>query len=81
MLELILERVNGRVPVMAAGSVKRPDDALKVAELGLPLIAIGHALVMDPEWVEKTVDGREVEIDTELKVSKLAVISLTNSLE
>lgn len=36
---------------------------------------------MDPEWVEKTVDGREVEIDSELKVSKLAVISLTNSLE
>lgn len=79
-LELILERVNGRVPVMAAGSVKTPDDALKAAELGLPLIAIGHALVMDHEWVEKTADGREVEIDSELKVSKLDQLDIPEKL-
>jgi 2,4-dienoyl-CoA reductase-like NADH-dependent reductase (Old Yellow Enzyme family) len=79
-LELILERVNGRVPVMATGSVKTQDDALKVAELGLPLIAIGHALVMDPEWVEKAENGWGAKIDTELKVSKLDQLELPEKL-
>ncbi|BBH20220.1 NADH-dependent flavin oxidoreductase [Paenibacillus baekrokdamisoli] len=79
-LELILDKVNGRVPVMAAGSVKTPDDALKAVEKGLPLFAIGHALVMDPEWAQKALNGREAEIDTELKVSKLSQLELPDKL-
>ena len=46
----------------------------------IPLIAIGHALVMDPEWVEKTADGREVVIDSELKVSKLDLLDIPEKL-
>ncbi|MFB5265624.1 NADH-dependent flavin oxidoreductase [Paenibacillus enshidis] len=80
ILELILEKVNGRVPVIAAGSVKTPDDALKAAELGLPLIAIGHALITDPDWVQKVETGREAEIDTELKVSKLDQLEIPDKL-
>ncbi|MNG27125.1 hypothetical protein D3C84_1122100 [compost metagenome] len=70
-LELILESANGKVPVMAAGSMITPDDALKAVEVGLPLAAIGHALIMNPDWVEKVANGREAEIDSELSVSKL----------
>lgn len=79
-LELILERANGRVPVMAAGSMRTPDDAMKALELGLPLIAIGQALIMNPEWVEMVANGRESEIDTELKVSKLNQLDIPEKL-
>ncbi|WP_436238933.1 hypothetical protein [Paenibacillus sp. LjRoot153] len=58
-LELILGRANGKVPVMAAGSIITPDNALKAMELGLPLVAIGRALIMNPNWVEKVANGRE----------------------
>ncbi|WP_246552916.1 hypothetical protein [Paenibacillus tritici] len=59
-----IERANGKAPVMAAGSIITPDDALKAVELGLPLVAIGHALIMDPNWVEKVANGREAEVDS-----------------
>lgn len=79
-LEWILERVNGKVPVLAAGSILTPDEALKAMELGLPLFAIGHALIMDPDWVEKAANGREAEIDTELKVAKLDQLQIPGKL-
>ncbi|URJ61334.1 NADH-dependent flavin oxidoreductase [Paenibacillus polymyxa] len=79
-LELILERANGKVPVMAAGSIITPDDALKAMELGLPLVAIGHALIMDPNWVEKVANGREAEVDSELNVSKLDQLNIPEKL-
>jgi 2,4-dienoyl-CoA reductase-like NADH-dependent reductase (Old Yellow Enzyme family) len=79
-LELILERVNGRVPVLAAGSMRTPDDVAKALELGLSLAAIGQALIMNPEWVEMVANGRESEIDTELKVSKLNQLDIPEKL-
>lgn len=79
-LELILERANGRVPVMAAGSVRKPDDAVKALELGLSLIAIGQALVMNPNWVELVEKGHEDAIETELKPSKLSELNVPEKL-
>lgn len=79
-LELILERANGKVPVMAAGSIVTPDDALRAVELGLPLVAIGHALIIDPNWVEKIATGREAEVDSELNISKLDQLNIPEKL-
>ncbi|WP_419875207.1 NADH-dependent flavin oxidoreductase [Candidatus Pristimantibacillus sp. PTI5] len=79
-LELILERANGKVPVFAAGSILTPDDAVKVMDLGLPLFVIGHALIINPDWVEKVANGREAEVETELKVSKLDQLQIPGKL-
>ncbi|WP_226530643.1 NADH-dependent flavin oxidoreductase [Metabacillus niabensis] len=79
-LELILEKANSKVPVLAAGSIVTPDDALKTMELGLPLIAIGHALIMNPDWVEKVANGREAEVASELDVSKLDQLNIPEKL-
>ncbi|MDQ0114093.1 NADH-dependent flavin oxidoreductase [Paenibacillus harenae] len=79
-LELIVERANGKVPVLAAGSILTPDDALTAMEKGLPLFAIGHALIMNPDWVEKVANGREAEVDTELNVSKLDQLNIPEKL-
>jgi len=79
-IELILEKANGKVPVLAAGSMVTPDDVLKAMELGLPLIAIGQALIMNPDWVEKVANGHESEIDSELNVSKLDQLNIPDKL-
>ncbi|MCJ7992783.1 NADH-dependent flavin oxidoreductase [Priestia sp. OVS21] len=79
-LELILEHANGKVPVMAAGSMRTPDDTIQAMEKGLPLMAIGQALVMNPQWVEMVVEGREDEILTELKISRLSEIHVPEKL-
>lgn len=79
-IELILEKANGKVPVLAAGSIVTPDDALKAMELGLPLIAIGRTLIMNPDWVEKVANGREDEINSELNFSELDQLNIPEKL-
>ncbi|RCW45436.1 NADH-dependent flavin oxidoreductase [Paenibacillus prosopidis] len=61
-LEWIQERVGHLVPVIGVGAVRTPDDALKALETGIPLVAIGRELIIEPDWVEKIAEGREAEI-------------------
>ncbi len=69
IIELILDRVGGQVPVVAAGRIRRPEDAVKALELGLSMVAIAQALVMNPNWVELIKEGRAEEIETALRIS------------
>jgi 2,4-dienoyl-CoA reductase-like NADH-dependent reductase (Old Yellow Enzyme family) len=79
-LELLVERVQGRVPVLAAGSIVTPDDVAKGLDKGLSLAAIGHALVMNPDWVEKVQNGQESEIQTAIKASKVSELEIPEKL-
>lgn len=79
-LELIVEHVNGRVPVMAAGSMVTPDDVSTALDKGLSLAAIGHTLIMNPDWVEKVQTGKVAEIETAIKTSKVSELELPEKL-
>ena len=63
---VIHERIGSRVPVIGAGSVLIPDDAIKIMEQGIPLVGIGRELLMEPGWVEKIIAGDEKSIRTTL---------------
>lgn len=65
-LELIQEKVGGGVPVIGVGSIRTADDAVKAMQTGVPLIALGRELIVDPDWVEKVEQGRDDEILTTL---------------
>jgi 2,4-dienoyl-CoA reductase-like NADH-dependent reductase (Old Yellow Enzyme family) len=78
IIELILNHVNGRIPVIAAGSIKTPDDVLKAIELGLSLVAIGQALVINPNWMDLTVKGEPIE--EALSISKRAELAVPEKL-
>ncbi|SDK42165.1 2,4-dienoyl-CoA reductase [Paenibacillus sp. OK060] len=79
-LELIVEHVNSRVPVLAAGSMVTPDDVAKGLDKGLNLAVIGHALITEPDWVEKVQSGQESEIQTTIKASKVSALELPEKL-
>ncbi|MBB3112136.1 2,4-dienoyl-CoA reductase-like NADH-dependent reductase (Old Yellow Enzyme family) [Paenibacillus phyllosphaerae] len=79
-LELILEKVAGRVPVMAAGSMRTPDDALNASALGLPLFALGQALVMNPGWVTLVQEGNEDLIVKELDPQAIKELDIPEKL-
>lgn len=64
-IELITERVAGRVPVIGVGSIHTPDEAVKALQ-DVPLVALGRELIMEPDWVEKVQAGRTDEIKTTL---------------
>lgn len=79
-LELIAEHVNNRVPVIAAGSMVTADDVKTALDKGLTLAAIGHALIMNPDWIEKVQNGNEAEIKTAIRKSKVSELELPEKL-
>jgi 2,4-dienoyl-CoA reductase-like NADH-dependent reductase (Old Yellow Enzyme family) len=66
-IELIKATAAGRVPVIGVGSIHTAEDAHKALETGIPLIALGREIIMDPDWVEKVETGREADIVTTIK--------------
>ncbi|MBY8314819.1 NADH-dependent flavin oxidoreductase [Vibrio fluvialis] len=67
-----IERVADRLPLMAAGEVRTPNQARHVLETGMPLVVVGRSLVMNPTWVEMAQDGRDQEICAALDLSHSA---------
>lgn len=65
-LEIIQERVGEKIPVIGVGSIYEADDAVEAFKTGVPLLALGRELIIDPDWVEKVESGRESEIETKL---------------
>jgi 2,4-dienoyl-CoA reductase-like NADH-dependent reductase (Old Yellow Enzyme family) len=74
-IEIIQERVGSLVPVIGVGSLYTPEEVEKAFGTGVPLIALGRELIIDPEWVQKVEEGREDEIKT--KIDKDAQQELT----
>ncbi|ULT54644.1 NADH-dependent flavin oxidoreductase [Neobacillus drentensis] len=69
-IEIIQERVGDKVPVFGVGSLYTADDVLKAFQSGVPFIAMGRELIIDPDWVQKVKEGREAEIETKIDKSK-----------
>ncbi|MGO7165243.1 NADH:flavin oxidoreductase, partial [Rhizobium johnstonii] len=67
--ELIAARVAGRIPVIAAGQIKSPQQAESALHLGLSLVAVGQGLVINPEWVELSRSGKEKLIENEIRTT------------
>ncbi|MBY0095793.1 NADH-dependent flavin oxidoreductase [Mesobacillus maritimus] len=69
-IEYLLETINQRVPLIGVGSIYSAEDARKAFETGVPLLALGRELIIDPDWVQKVAEGKEAEIITEIDKSK-----------
>jgi 2,4-dienoyl-CoA reductase-like NADH-dependent reductase (Old Yellow Enzyme family) len=66
-LEWIQERVGAQVPVIGVGAVLTPEDAVEAAQTGVPLVAIGRELIMEPDWVEKVASGKQSTLRTTIQ--------------
>lgn len=69
-IDYLLETINNRVPLIGVGSIYSADDALRAFEAGVPLLALGRELIIDPDWVQKVSEGKEDEIITKLDKDK-----------
>src|SRR6185437_9938505 len=54
--------IAGRSAVMASGGVKTCMDAEGAIKMGADLVAVGRAVVVDPEWLSKVRSKREASI-------------------
>ncbi|PGT90613.1 NADH-dependent flavin oxidoreductase [Bacillus sp. AFS040349] len=69
-ISYLQETINDRVPLIGVGSIYSAEDARKAFETGVPLLALGRELIIDPDWVQKVTDGKEDEIVTEINKDK-----------
>lgn len=79
-IELILNHIAGRVPVIAAGKIRTPSQAQEAISTGLPLVAIGKGLVINPEWVTLAESGRGHEIQTTLNPQLVHELTIPDKL-
>lgn len=63
---MIREALPQTIPVIGVGGIHHPDDALRVIDDGVELVALGRQLLLDPDWIEKVRAGRVDEIKTQL---------------
>jgi len=79
ILKLVLDHVNHRIPVVAAGAIKQFDEATKALEMGLSLVAIGHGLIINPDWVELA--SNEEKAEEVLSMSKADKLAIPKKLQ
>ena len=75
------EHVGNRVPIIGVGSIHTPNQAVQALQkTGIPLIALGRELIMEPEWVEKVEHGKENEIKTTINQNDQARLQVPDPL-
>ena len=60
--KMIRDALPDTVPVVGVGGVFHPDDALRILDDGVDLVAMGRQLLLEPDWVQKVQAGRLGEI-------------------
>ncbi|WP_433771122.1 NADH-dependent flavin oxidoreductase [Bacillus wiedmannii] len=78
-VQLIQEAVGNEIPVIGVGALQTAEQVEKALKV-TPLVALGHALIMDPEWLEKVKEGKEDTIFDALYRSEKVDIDLPKAL-
>ncbi|EMC1754933.1 NADH:flavin oxidoreductase, partial [Escherichia coli] len=65
---------------IAAGKIRTPSQAQEAISTGLPLVAIGKGLVINPEWVTLAESGRSHEIQTTLNPQLVPELTIPDKL-
>ncbi|MCI4139905.1 NADH-dependent flavin oxidoreductase, partial [Bacillus vallismortis] len=68
--------VGNKVPLIAVGSIHSADDALAVIENGIPLVALGREILVDPDWTVKVKEGRAKQIESLIKGTDIVTYNL-----
>lgn len=79
-IKYLLETINNRVPLIGVGSIITADDAKNALDTGVALIAIGREIIVDPDWVKKIYEGKEMEISTCLYPDQQEELVIPNGL-
>jgi 2,4-dienoyl-CoA reductase-like NADH-dependent reductase (Old Yellow Enzyme family) len=60
--KMIRDTLPKEVPVIGVGAIRHPNQALRVLNDGVELVALGQQLLLDADWAEKVRNGREPDI-------------------
>jgi 2,4-dienoyl-CoA reductase-like NADH-dependent reductase (Old Yellow Enzyme family) len=80
ILTLMRDHIAGRIPLIAAGHIRTPEQAEQAIAAGLSLVAIGQGLVMNPDWAAFARDNASGAVALELAASDVARLAIPPKL-
>ncbi|MCA9765669.1 MAG: NADH-dependent flavin oxidoreductase [Carnobacterium sp.] len=66
IIQFIQEKIGQEIPIIGVGLIQTPNDAVEALKLGIPLVAIGRELIVEPDWIKKVKEGKEETIRVEI---------------
>lgn len=79
-VQRLISHVGDRVPLMAAGALRTPEQASNALVLGLSMVAVGKGLVMNQDWVALAKSGRDDSIRLTLDLGKRDELAIPEGL-
>ncbi|MGC4009373.1 MAG: NADH-dependent flavin oxidoreductase [Pseudomonas sp.] len=79
-VEHLIAHVGDRVPLMAAGALRTPEQAESALALGLSAVAVGKGLVMNQDWVALARSGNDAAIRQALDVDRRIELAIPEGL-
>lgn len=80
VLQQIQERIGNDIPLIGVGKINTPEDAEAVLDMNVPIAAIGRALIIDPDWIEKVKSGKEDTLRHTLKVEDKEELAIPDAM-
>jgi 2,4-dienoyl-CoA reductase-like NADH-dependent reductase (Old Yellow Enzyme family) len=76
----IHQAVGHKIVIMGVGSIRTPDDALKALDSGVPLLALGRELIIEPHWINKLQNNEIDQIRTTVRRTDQAELEIPHGL-
>ncbi|AIY04439.1 NADH-dependent flavin oxidoreductase [Planococcus sp. PAMC 21323] len=80
IVRILADQIKGRVPFVAVGSVKTPEDALSAMTEGADIVVMGRQALIDPEWTEKIKQGKEEDINPVIKQNMVGTLDIPQNM-
>lgn len=78
-VEMIQQHIGKRVPVIGVGGLQTLEQVKQGLEI-TPLVSLGHALIMDPDWLAKVKGSRDEEVFQAIYLSKKEQLDIPEDL-
>ena len=79
ILEYVYKTINKRVPLIGVGNVNTKSDLEDILQSS-DLVAVGKALIIDPNWTSKIFSDRQHLINTSIGVESFKQLNITRTL-
>lgn len=76
IVSILHNHIDNRVPLIAAGRIKTPEQASQALDNGLSLAAVGQGLVINPRWVALARANRDGEIQHAISADEASDVSI-----
>jgi 2,4-dienoyl-CoA reductase-like NADH-dependent reductase (Old Yellow Enzyme family) len=77
---ILSKHIGNRIPLIAAGCIRTPEQAEMAIGMGLSLVAVGQGLVINPDWLAHARSSRENKISLSISADDVAGASIPQKL-